>query len=110
MAEPTITELIDFFSRRLQETGISIDRLVLFGSHALGHSSPDSDIDLAIISRDFEKKDIVQRARMTQDAEVSTIKTFLLPLDIITLTPEELESDSSLIAAYVRKGKIVFAA
>ena len=110
MADTTINELIAFFSRQLLDDGIRVDRLILFGSHALDQNSPDSDIDLAVISSDFEGKDMVERAKMTQNVEVSTIRTFLMPLDIITLTPLELESESSLIAAYVRKGKTVFAA
>ena len=32
------------------------------------------------------------------------------PYDIITLTPEELDDEESLISGYVRKGKTVFAA
>jgi len=33
----------------------------------------------------------------------------MIPLDIITLTPEEFESETSLISEYARKGEVVYA-
>jgi hypothetical protein len=37
-------------------------------------------------------KDIFKRANMTKDAEIKTIKKFLIPLDIITLTSKEFKN------------------
>ena len=37
-----------------------------------------------------------------------TIKKFMIPLDIITMTPEELESETSLIADYVKDGEVLY--
>jgi hypothetical protein len=34
----------------------------------------------------------------------------MIPLDLITLTPEELENEASLISGYARQGKVLFAA
>lgn len=38
-----------------------------------------------------------------------TIKKFTIPLDILIMTPEELESETSLISDYAKKGEIVYA-
>lgn len=38
---------------RLRWENIHLDGVILFGSRARGTAAPDSDIDLAIISRDF---------------------------------------------------------
>lgn len=52
----TTTELsrvIDDLVRRLAE-GIRIEAIVLYGSYARGNAYEDSDIDIAVISPDFE--------------------------------------------------------
>jgi hypothetical protein len=37
-----------------------------------------------------------------------TIKKFLVPLDVILMSEKELESETSIIAGYVRQGKVVY--
>ncbi len=41
---------------------------------------------------------------MTSEAEVACIRKFRIPLDIITMTREELSTKSSLIAYSIREG------
>jgi predicted nucleotidyltransferase len=60
-----------------------------------------SDIDIVVLSEDFRNKDIFERALLIKDAEVLTIKKF-----IITMTPEEFESGSSLVGLYASEGKV----
>ncbi|MBI5970941.1 MAG: nucleotidyltransferase domain-containing protein [Deltaproteobacteria bacterium] len=110
MPKSKVREAVRFFQKCLDETGIHVSRLILFGSQAKGAAKGDSDIDLLIVAEDFRAKDIFQRAQLTKDAEIKTIKKFLIPLDIITLTPEEFESETSLIAAYAKSGKVLRAA
>lgn len=93
----------------LRKGGVNISKIILFGSQAKGQATEESDIDIAVISKDFEDKDIFERARLTKEAEVMTIKKFMLPLDIITMTPEEFESETSLIADYAREGEVIYA-
>ncbi len=47
--------VIKEFINALKREGINIDRVILFGSYAKGHVRPESDIDIAIISKDFGK-------------------------------------------------------
>jgi len=47
---------------------------------------------------------------LTKEAEINTIKKFIVPLDIITLTSEEFESGNSLITDFAKKGKVMYAA
>jgi hypothetical protein len=42
-------------------------------------------------------------------AEFRTIKKFMVPLDIITLTPEEYEYRTSFAAEYAHEDEIVYA-
>ncbi len=39
----------------LKKKGVHADVVILFGSHARGQANTESDIDLAIVSRDFGK-------------------------------------------------------
>jgi len=69
-AEATVEEIgrqvAEFLSRY-----ISVEKIILFGSYAYGHPRPDSDFDLAIISQDLEKMDILKKIELF--AKVSVI-------------------------------------
>lgn len=109
MVKRKVIKAIGFLERCLKENGLNISRIILFGSQAHGNSKAESDVDIAIISNDFRNKDIFERARLTKEAEIMTLKKFMMPLDIITLTSEEFESNNSLIADYARKGIVMYA-
>ena len=98
MDESTVMDIVKFLEERLKEGGLNVLKIILFGSHAEGRATAESDIDIAIISEDFHGKDIFERAALTKAAEIMTIKKFMTPLDIITLTPGELESRASFTA------------
>ncbi len=110
MAESKAVEAIGFMKDRLRETGLNIEKIILFGSQASGEATEESDIDIIVISKDFRNKDIFKRARLTKDAEISTIRKFMIPFDILTMTPEEFESGDSLLSEYAREGEIIYAA
>lgn len=95
MAESTVMDIVKFLEERLKEGELNVSKIILFGSHAEGRATAESDIDIAIISEDFHGKDIFERAALTKAAEIMTIKKFMTSLDIITLTPGELGSRTS---------------
>jgi hypothetical protein len=47
---------------------------------------------------------------LIKEAEIATIKKFMIPLDVIMMTPEEFEGGTSLISEFAKKGKVLFAA
>jgi len=98
---------VNFFSAVVTKNGIRIHDLILFGSSGRGTTTPRSDIDIAIVSGDFAGKDIFERALMTKDAEIQTVRKFRVALDVLTLTPEEYRDPASLIAGTIRKGIVV---
>ena len=49
-----ITETIRRYIAIVKQNDINVERVYLFGSHARGTATEDSDIDIAIISRDFK--------------------------------------------------------
>lgn len=108
MAGKIALEAIDFFEKQLEKNGLHVSKVILFGSQARGEATEESDVDIVVLSEDFRNKDIFERVRLTMDAEVLTIKKFMIPFDIITMTPEEFESGSSLIGLYASEGKVVY--
>ena len=89
MAKTTVNEIITFLKLSLSESGIQINQLALFGSQLKGTAYEESDIDLIIVSNDFENKDVFQRSKMTMEAELKTLRKFMIPLDILNMTLEE---------------------
>lgn len=55
MAKKPVIGVIKKFASALTKKGIKIDKIILYGSHARGKARPDSDIDVAVVSRDFGK-------------------------------------------------------
>lgn len=112
MVKRKVVDVIEFLRKCLKATGLNISKIILFGSQSQsrGAATAESDIDIAIISEDFRDKGIFERAKLTKEAEIRTIRKFMVPLDIVTLTSTEFENKSSVIAGYVRKGKVMPAA
>ncbi len=110
MVTSKVVDAIGFFERCLKEKGIKVKKIILFGSQIGGKTTKESDVDIVIISDDFQGKNIFERARLTKEAEIMTLKKFMMPLDIVTLTSEEFENGASLVAEYARKGKVMYAA
>ena len=54
MALDTVIDLVRRYLALLCQHGIQIDRVVLFGSQARGEAHANSDIDLLLLSPDFE--------------------------------------------------------
>ena len=105
MVKRKVRAAVEFLDRCLREGGVTPSKVIVFGSQAKGRATKQSDIDVVIISEDFRNKDILERATMTKEAEIKTLKKFMIPLDILTLTPEE--NETSLIGSYARGAEIV---
>ena len=109
MVKKKIRTVISFLEGKLREENIHVSKIILFGSQATGRAEAESDIDVVVISDDFRKKNIFRRVELIKKAEIQTIKKFMVPLDIITMTQEEYENKTSLIAQYAHEGEILFA-
>jgi uncharacterized protein len=108
MVKKSTLKAVTFMKDTLQQTGLSVQKIIVFGSQANGKYNADSDIDIIVISNDFINKNIFKRARLTKDAEIMTIRKFMIPLDIVTMTPEELADDKSLFSDYARGGEVIY--
>jgi predicted nucleotidyltransferase len=73
----------------LEEMGVRVKRIVLYGSYALGSSKECSDIDLVVISDDFEKMDLWERLTLLGRATAMTRK----PIEAFGYTEKEFISE-----------------
>jgi predicted nucleotidyltransferase len=55
---------------QLLEKGLKVEAIVLFSSHARGTAYEDSDIDLAVISPDFEDLPMYRRQERISDLSI----------------------------------------
>ena len=55
MGKSQAVKIIRKFVKALRHEGISVDRVILYGSCVTGKARPESDIDVAIVSKDFGK-------------------------------------------------------
>ena len=94
MDQTTIDEVIVFLKQALNQYGIHVDSIALFGSALTDNMNNDSDIDLIIISSDFTNLDLFERAKMTMKPETETLRKFKIPMDIINLSPEEYKNSN----------------
>ena len=108
MAEEKVEETINYFAEQLINEGIKVSKIILFGSHASGTATEESDIDLVVVSEDFAGKSIFERVKLLNKADAKTIKKFMVPLDVILMSQSDLERETSIIAGYARQGKVVY--
>ena len=104
--DKTIIKTLKEFKSALETSGIKVERLILFGSHATGKAGEDSDIDLVVISDDFKNMDLWERLCLLGRARTGIKR----PMEILGFTEEELAAQpiGSFIGDEVKpKGVIV---
>jgi predicted nucleotidyltransferase len=90
----------------LEARGIKVNKLILYGSHAYGHPGPDSDIDIAVISKSFDKKGLLRRQELLGEA-IFQLKE---PVELIGYGYKELRRVPTLtfLSEILSKGKVVY--
>ena len=99
-----IKQVIDKYRSILSALGVTAERVVLFGSYATGKAKEFSDIDLLIISSDFQGKNIRERLELLGVGAVCIME----PIQAYGLTPEEVASEekSSFVKAILEEGRV----
>lgn len=95
MGKKTVEKYIKIYIKRLKED-IKPEKVILYGSYLTDQFNKESDIDLLIISKKFQKLDDDERLKILYR------KTIGLPLDlhIYGLTPDEIKNVSPLKTLY----------
>ncbi|MBI5204002.1 MAG: nucleotidyltransferase domain-containing protein [Nitrospirae bacterium] len=83
-----IEGIIKQYTAKLIELGIRVERVILFGSYANGHPREDSDIDLIVVSKDFERMNIREKLEILGIASARIMQ----PIQAKGYTPREMGS------------------
>jgi len=105
-----IVEIAEYIRVQLEESGLEIEKMILFGSAARNSMNEDSDLDFAVISGSFGNVNSKDRTLLKKSALISAIRKYQIPIDLFTLTPEEFEQRTQTIAYYAAEGKELYAA
>jgi uncharacterized protein len=82
-----IKKIVSRYREELTKTGIRIAAIYLYGSYAHGLAHEGSDIDLIIVSPDFEVMNIRERLELLGIVTARILE----PIQAYGLTPEEVE-------------------
>jgi predicted nucleotidyltransferase len=97
---------IELFGRRIGEE-FGAEKVILFGSHAQGSATQDSDVDLLIIAP-FEGRSVDKSVEIRLKLRPS------FPVDLLVRTPEKirqrLEIGDQFIKDILKCGKVLYEA
>lgn len=94
-----VKSIIARFLQELAINGITVDEAILFGSYAQGTSNDWSDIDLAIVSKDFVGD------RFTDRNRIRRIKLKISPdLDAVPYNPKDFNRDNPFVTKIIETG------
>ena len=99
--EKTLQEIVD----RIVAVA-SPDRIILFGSAALGQAGPDSDLDLLVIKEGAHRRELTRRIYRNLIGVGRAI-------DLVVATPQDVEryrhSPALVIEPAIREGREIYA-
>ncbi len=84
------------FRDAIEAQHVTVDKLILYGSYAVGANREGSDIDVVVISKDFTGKDYWERTDILSQAIYEVFE----PIEAVALTPVEWDKGESTIVDY----------
>ncbi len=94
-----IKEIVKKFILEAKKDNINIIQAVLFGSYAKGTNHEYSDIDLAVVSKDFEGKRLFDNIKLINAALKSSID-----LETHPFRPEDFTEDNPFVKEILSYG------
>lgn len=85
---------------------IRVNQLIAFGSYAYGHPREDSDFDMAVISEDLEKMNILEKIELF--ARVALAVDSRIELKGFSAKEFQNPQKGSLLEMIKRRGKVVY--
>lgn len=108
MVKKKYNEIARVLKKLLEKRKVRSSKIILFGSRIRGKPNKDSDIDIIILSKDFENKDVFEKVRLMSGVHRELVKTLMLPADIMYYSLSEWRRSSSLIIDMAKKEGLVY--
>ena len=84
MVKKPVIQVISRFADAVMKRGISIEKMVLYGSYAHGKERSDSDIDIAVVSKDFGKDRTEEGMLLFQIAGEVDVRLEPVPISLVS--------------------------
>jgi len=106
MDKKAVLDIVGRFRQGIEARGVKAQRVILYGSHATGKGTIESDIDIVVISDDWFGKGFWERIGILSDViyEISE------PIEAVAMTPKEWEQGDSFVVGFAREGDVFYAA
>ncbi|MBU4047277.1 nucleotidyltransferase domain-containing protein [bacterium] len=82
-----VKRIIERYKQELRNLNINSKKIILYGSYAKGNPREDSDIDLIVISDDFEDMNLRERLEILGVAAGRVFE----PIEALGYTPKEIK-------------------
>lgn len=82
MVKKEIIKTVREYRKAIEEQGINVAKIVLYGSYASGKSHKDSDIDVAVVSPDFGKNRHKEGVKLLQIAYNVDLRIEPIPFSV----------------------------
>jgi predicted nucleotidyltransferase len=103
------SEIRNILKELLQEKGINVQKIIIFGSYAKGTQREDSDIDVIIVSKDFKDKSIFERVEQTTGIGRELVRKIKKPFDLLFYSDDEWNGSRSLMINMAKKsGEVIY--
>jgi len=106
MDKAAVIKILDQFYQKIKARGIRPLKLILYGSYATDTNWEGSDIDIVVISDDFNGKDYWERI----DILTEVIYEIFAPIEAVAMTQAEWDQGDLFVIDFARNGEVLFAA
>jgi len=105
--DKSVIDTISKFKQALLQQGLKVNRVILYGSQATGRAEEHSDIDIVVISDDFEGMNVLERLEIIGLALAKA--KIMEPIEPLGYTEEEfsLKDKGSFIGDEVKAKGII---
>ncbi|HEY5123001.1 MAG TPA: nucleotidyltransferase domain-containing protein [Ignavibacteria bacterium] len=100
--KPEIISTIKECLKELEKFNIKIEKAILFGSYANGNYNEWSDIDVALVSADFEGDRFIDRIKVRNITRKINIDFEPLPM-----RPEDFNSPNPFVKQILKTGQFI---
>ena len=95
-----ILKAVNYFLKQVESSGVRLTSAYLYGSHAEGTARPDSDIDVALISKDFTGNWLEDHQKL-----VTALLNSDPRIEVVRFRPEEFCDEHPLAWEIKTRGK-----
>ena len=104
MDKESVLTIIADFNAEMEALGTRPSKVILYGSYARGDWHEWSDIDLVVVSPDFEGMGYWDRIEVLTEA----IYRVRQPIEAVAMDPDQWDRGDSMLAQIAREGELVY--